>query len=76
MPFLPATSAEDAVDQPARAQFEAFPDGHREGLSRCLDGLAEGQARRSLRFAMAVVAGPGCANPVMRSAAGGAGSLA
>ena len=76
MPFLPATSAEDAIDQPARAQSEAFLDGHRDGLSRCLDGLAEEQARRSLRFGMAVVASPGCANPVMRSAAGGAGSLA
>ena len=76
MPFHPATSAEDAIDQPARAQFEAFLGEHRDGLSRCLDGLAEEQARRSLRFGMAVVAPLGCANPVMRSAAGGAGSLA
>lgn len=76
MPFLPATSAEDAVDQPARAQFEAFLDEHRDGLNRCLDGLAEEQARRSLGFGMAVVASLGCANPVMQSAAGGAGSLA
>jgi hypothetical protein len=45
MPFLPATSAEDAIDQLARAQFEAFLDEHRDGLNRCLDGLAEQQAR-------------------------------
>jgi hypothetical protein len=76
MPFRPATSAGDAIDQPARAQFEAFLDEHRDGLNRCLDGLTEEQARRSLRFGMAVVASLGCANPVMQSAAGGAGSLA
>jgi hypothetical protein len=76
MPFRPATSAGDAIDQPARAQSGAFPDGHRDGLSRCPDGLAEEQARRSLRFGMAVVASLDCANPVMQSAAGGAGSLA
>jgi Protein of unknown function (DUF664) len=28
MPALPATSAEDVVNQPARAQFEAFLDEH------------------------------------------------
>src|SRR5258706_10073251 len=44
----PATSAEDVIDQPARAQFEAFVDEHRAALNRCLDGLSEKQARRSL----------------------------
>ena len=48
MASLPATSAEDVVDQPARAQFEAFVDEHREALDRCLDGLTEEQVRRSL----------------------------
>jgi hypothetical protein len=38
MPFHPATSAEDAIDQPARAQFEAVLDEHRDGLNRCLTG--------------------------------------
>jgi Protein of unknown function (DUF664) len=48
MSSLPATSAEDAIDQPARAQFEAFLDEHRRELNGCLDGLTEEQARRSL----------------------------
>lgn len=48
MPSLPATSAEDVLDQPLRAQFEAFLDEHRGGLEHCLDGLTEEQARRSL----------------------------
>ena len=48
MPSLPATFAEDVINQPARAQFEAFLDEHRDGLDRCLDGLTEEQARRSL----------------------------
>ena len=48
MPSLPATSAEDVIDQPARAQFEVFLDEHRTALNRCLDGLTEEQARRSL----------------------------
>src|SRR5215468_1754522 len=48
MPSLPATSAEDAIDEPARAQFEVFLDEHRSELNRCLDGLTEEQARRSL----------------------------
>jgi hypothetical protein len=48
MPFLPATSAEDVIDRPARAQFEVFLDEHRSDLNRCLDGLTEEQARRSL----------------------------
>ena len=48
MSFLPSTSAEDVVAQPARAQFEAFLDEHRSDLNHCLDGLTEEQARRSL----------------------------
>jgi Protein of unknown function (DUF664) len=48
MPSLPATFAADVINQPARAQFEAFLDEHRGGLDRCLDGLTEEQARRSL----------------------------
>ena len=48
MPFLPATSAEDVLDQPARLQFEVFLDEHRRALDSCLDGLTEEQARRSL----------------------------
>src|ERR1700758_4570825 len=48
MPFLPATFAEDVINQPARAQFQAFLDEHRGELNRCLDGLTEEQARRSL----------------------------
>jgi hypothetical protein len=42
------TSTEDVLDQPARAQFEAFLDEHRRELSDSLDGLTEEQARRSL----------------------------
>jgi hypothetical protein len=45
---LPAASAEDVIDQPARVQFEAFLDEHRGALNACLDGLTEEQARRSL----------------------------
>jgi hypothetical protein len=48
MPSLPATSAEDVIDQPLRAQFEVFLDQHRAALTGCLDGLTEEQARRSL----------------------------
>ncbi len=48
MPFLPRTSAEDAINQPARKQFEVFLDEHRDALNRCLDGLTEEHARRSL----------------------------
>ena len=48
MSSLPATFAEDVIKQPARAQFEAFLDEHRRELNRCLDGLTEEQARRSL----------------------------
>lgn len=42
------TSAEDALDQPARAQFEVFLDEHRRALNGCLDGLTEEQVCRSL----------------------------
>jgi hypothetical protein len=48
VPALPATFAEDVINQPARAQFKAFLDEHRGELNRCLDGLTEEQARRSL----------------------------
>jgi hypothetical protein len=48
MSSLPATFAEDVIDQPAKAQFEAFLDEHRRALNACLDGLTEEQARRSL----------------------------
>jgi hypothetical protein len=48
MSSLPAKSAEDVIDQPARVQFEAFLDEHRSELNSCLDGMSEEQARRSL----------------------------
>jgi hypothetical protein len=48
MASLPESSAEDVIDQPIRAQFEAFLDEHRNELNGCLDGLTENQARRSL----------------------------
>ena len=48
MSSLPATCAEDVIDQPARVQFEVFLDEHRRALNGCLDGLTEEQARRSL----------------------------
>jgi Protein of unknown function (DUF664) len=48
MSSLPARSAEDVIDQPARIQFEVFLDEHRAALNGCLDGLTEEQARRSL----------------------------
>src|SRR5215469_11195334 len=48
MPSIPVTSAEDVIAKPAQAQFEAFIDQHRSALNRCLDGLTEEQARRSL----------------------------
>ncbi|MEH0829181.1 MULTISPECIES: DinB family protein [unclassified Micromonospora] len=48
MSSLPATFAEDVIDQPVKAQFEAFLDEHRRALNACLDGLTEEQARRSL----------------------------
>ncbi len=48
MPSLPAASAEDVINQPARAQFEAFLGEHRVALNGCLDGLTEEQVRRRL----------------------------
>jgi hypothetical protein len=48
MSSLPATFADDVINQPARAQFEAFLDEHRSELNACLDGLTEEQVRRSL----------------------------
>jgi hypothetical protein len=48
MASFPGTFAEDVINQSARAQFEAFLDEHRSALNRCLDGLTEEQARRSL----------------------------
>jgi hypothetical protein len=48
MPSFPGTFAEDVIEQPAQAQFEAFLDEHRRELNSCLDGLTEEQARRSL----------------------------
>ncbi|MEV4831161.1 DinB family protein [Micromonospora sp. NPDC049257] len=48
MPAFPPTFADQVVAQPLRAQFEAFLDEHRGALDRCLDGLTEEQARRSL----------------------------
>jgi hypothetical protein len=48
MPSLPATLAEDVLNQPLRTQFDAFVDEHRAAINACLDGLTEEQARRSL----------------------------
>jgi hypothetical protein len=48
MPYIPVATAEDVIGQPARAQFEAYLDEHRSELNRCMDGLTEEQARRSL----------------------------
>jgi hypothetical protein len=48
MSSFPPTFADDVIDQPAQAQFEAFLDEHRRELNSCLDGLTEEQARRSL----------------------------
>lgn len=39
---------EDAVNEPAKVQFEAFLDQHRAALNDCLNGLSEEQVRRSL----------------------------
>ena len=60
MPSLPATFAEDVINQPARAQFEAFLDEHRGELNRCLDGLTEEQARQSLVPSRTTLLGLGC----------------
>jgi Protein of unknown function (DUF664) len=45
---LPATFAEDVINQPTRVQFEVFLDEHRGALNGCLNGLTEQQVRRSL----------------------------
>jgi hypothetical protein len=41
-------SADDAIHEPAKVQFEAFLDEHRKALLDSLDGVTEEQARRSL----------------------------
>ncbi|WP_328418102.1 DinB family protein [Micromonospora sp. NBC_00389] len=48
MSSFPPTFAEGVINQPAKAQFEAFLDEHRRVLNDCLDGLTEEQVRRSL----------------------------
>lgn len=48
MSSLAATSTDDVLDHPVRAQFEVFLDEHRRVLSDCLEGLSEEQVRRSL----------------------------
>jgi hypothetical protein len=48
MASLPATFADDVINQPVRAQFEAFLDEHRSALNNCLSGLTEEQVRRRL----------------------------
>jgi hypothetical protein len=48
MSASPGTFADDVINEPARAQFEAFLDEHRRALNTCLDGLTEEQVRRSL----------------------------
>ncbi len=48
MPSEPPRSAEQVIHQPLRVQMEALIDEHRQQLDRCLDGLTEEQARRSL----------------------------
>ena len=48
MPSLPEISAEDVVREPERVQFEVFLDEHRRQLNRCVEGMTEEQARRSL----------------------------
>jgi len=48
MSFHPPHHADDVISQPARVQFDAFLDQHREALHNCLDGLTEEQARRRL----------------------------
>ena len=48
MSALPASFADDVVDQPLEIQFETFLDEHRRALHDSLEGLTEEQARRSL----------------------------
>jgi hypothetical protein len=66
MPALPATSAEDVIDQPARTQIEVFLDEHRAALHDCLDGLTEEQARRSLVPSQTTLPRPGEARDLRR----------
>ena len=47
MSSIPATFAEDVIDQPLTTQLEVFVDEHRAALAGCLDGLTEEQVRRS-----------------------------
>ena len=61
-----ATSTEDVLNEPARVQFEVFLDEHRSDLNRCLDGLTEEQARRSLVPSRTTLARPGRARDVRR----------
>jgi hypothetical protein len=42
------STTESVTDQPIRTQLDVFLDEHRAVLTRCLDGLTEEQARRSL----------------------------
>ena len=48
MSEFPPTFADDVIDRPLQAQFEAFLDEHRRALHDCLDGLTEEQVRRLL----------------------------
>jgi hypothetical protein len=60
VPSLPGTFAEDVINQPARALFEAFLDEHRGELNRCLDELTEEKARQSLVPSRTTLLGLGC----------------
>ena len=44
----PRSLTPKAFHAPIRAQLEMFLDDHRAALNACLDGLTEGEARRSL----------------------------
>ena len=48
MPDPAPPDVEALRHEPAKTLFEAFLDQHRAALNRCLDGLTEEQARRSL----------------------------
>lgn len=45
---MAVSTTEGVTDQPIRTQLDVFLDEHRAVLNRCLDGLTEQQARRSL----------------------------
>ena len=66
MSSLPPTSAEDVIDQPARAQFEAFLDEHRSELNGCLDRLSEEQVAPIAGAFPDHIAGPGEARDLRR----------